>query len=391
MRAVAGGSSAELAGARPGDRLIAIGQEAVTDIHAARRLLRALGTGDELHVRVEREGQSIELHCPVRPFPTEQHAHAETYLAQVNVGAHRLRAVVLLPEAPGPHPVLYYLPGAHWASEEYPFAPEHPVPALLGELARSGIASVRVDRFGVGDSEGPPCTEVDFVTELAGYRAGLDLLAQAAWCDASRVVLMGHSLGAMVAPLLATDPSAPLRPRGILTFGASAIPISLGLEGALLRYAKVQPDVKAETIARQRELIRLIVAGFRTPAEALLERPDLLAVKPDHFTDETIYRRTVRFYHQLETQPLEAAWRQLEVPVLTLHGSHDWICAPEDSQRVVASCQRGRFESVSGADHQFAHAEPGKLLASQPLSLAAPVAQLTGEWLRQLFATTSGP
>jgi hypothetical protein len=42
---------------------------------------------------------------------------------------------------------------------------------------------------------------------------------------------------------------------------------------------------------------------------------------------------------------------------------------------------------VNGADHQFAHADPGKLLASQPLSLAEPFAPLTGTWLRDIFTT----
>ncbi len=160
--------------------------------------------------------------------------------------------------------MFFYLPGAHWASEEYPFSPEHPVPALLGKLAQLGIASLRVERFGMGDSEGPPCTLVDFDTEYRGYRAGLALLSRVSWCVPERVLLFGHSLGAMVAPLLTVDDALPVAPRGVITFGASALPISAGLDGALQRYAKVQPDVSAQTIERQCELIRLIVAGPTT-------------------------------------------------------------------------------------------------------------------------------
>src|SRR5204862_1262354 len=97
----------------------------------------------------------------------------------------------------------YFLPGAHWASEEYPLQPDHPVPALLSALAGAGVASVRVERSGIGDSQGPSCTRVDFETELLGYRAGLRLIQSCGWADGRRIFAFGHSLGAMVPPLLA--------------------------------------------------------------------------------------------------------------------------------------------------------------------------------------------
>jgi uncharacterized protein len=391
VRAVSQGSSAHRAGARVGDRLIAISDTPIGEINTARRLLRELRTGEALRVHVLRGTQTLELTGVVRPFPVEQHAHAVSKLLQVNVGETRLRAIALVPETPGPHPVLYYLPGAHWASEEYPFAPSHPVPALLGYLAERGVASLRVERFGMGDSEGPPCNVVDFEQELRGYGAGLDLLGHTSWCDPTRVVLMGHSLGAMVAPLLATNPTFAVKVAGIVTFGASAIPICDGLEGALQRYRTVQSGVSQETIALQCELIGLIVRQGKTPAQVLQERPDLRAVTPEHFTDDSIYRRTVSFYHQLQAQQLTQAWAQFDKPLLALHGSHDWICAAEDSQRIATLTQHGESRQVSSADHQFAHSAVDRLLADQPLRLAASVARDVSDWLATLFATNNGP
>jgi hypothetical protein len=387
VRSVAKGSSAERAGARAGDRLVAIGEATVSDMNTARRLLRGLRANDELRIGVQRDGGRLDLVDRVRAYPTEQHASGQIQLEQVQVGEHRLRAVALVPDSPGPHPVVYYLPGAHWASEEYPFAPEHPVPSLLGELAARGIASVRVDRFGMGDSEGPPCNAVDFDTEYQGYKAGVELLSRANWCIPERVVFIGHSLGAMVSPLLAVDEACPLKPRGILTYGASALPISAGLEGALQRYAKVQPDVPAAVIERQCELIRLIVTGRRTPAEAFRERPDLLDVRPEHYTDDTIYRRTVRFYHQLESQPLGYAWRNVDCPVLAVHGEKDWICGPDDSRVIATLNKRGEFRSAQAADHQLAFVAGDRLLPERPLTLAPSLRQLVTEWVSALLAS----
>src|SRR5690606_34008891 len=112
-----------------------------------------------------------------------------------------------------------------------------------------------------------------------------------------------------------------------------------------------QPRVPEATIVRQAELLRLIVEHGRTPAQALRERPDLADVAPEHFTDTSIYRRSVAYYHQLETQPLSAAWTRIEAPVLALHGANDWICSFEDSHHVAALAPRGSALSVPNTDH----------------------------------------
>lgn len=340
-----------------GDRLVALGGTPLEDIGTARKLLRLAAPERPLRLTLRRADQALEVDCHVRRMPTEQHPFGTILLDAVSVFGYRLRAIALLPDTPGPFPTLYYLPGAHWASEEYPFDVDAPVPALLGHLAQQGIASLRVERFGMGDSEGPPCTQFGFLDELAAYRAGLDLLSNATWCDHERVSLWGHSLGAMVAPLLANSLPTALGLRGIVTFGASAIPISAGLTSALERHAMRQVHVPPTRVARQVELLRLIVEGGRTPAQALHERPDLRDVKPDHFTDVTIYRRNVSFYHQLELQPLQQAWSKIDVPVVALHGANDWICTLEDSQRLAALAPRGVAVEVPNTDHHLSSSD----------------------------------
>lgn len=356
VRDVQLGSPAQRAGARSGDRLLAICGHALNDMATARALLRGLPATAPFELTVERDGAPFTLHGTVRAMPVEQHVAGRIVLDEVTVGQIRLRAIALVPDSAGPHPTLYYLPGAHWASEEYPFDVEQPVPALLGTLAAHGIASLRVERSGMGDSEGPPCNAVDFEHELAGYRAGLTLLTRAPWCDRSRVLLWGHSLGAMVAPLLSEALPSELTLRGVLTFGASAIPIADGLVGALERYAERQPP-QSNTLERQSALLREIVEGGKTPAQALREHPDWRDVVPEHFTDTTIYRRNVAFYHQLQRQPLTQAWSKVNAPVLALHGARDWICSLPDSQRIAALAPNGAAMQVPDTNHHLSEGD----------------------------------
>lgn len=391
VRSVAKGSAAERAGALAGDRLIGIGDHDVPDMNTVRTLLRRLRPGGPLQLSVLRGSRAagtrrIELQGLVRPFPVEQHAHGRIRLGHVRVGPHRLRTLALLPDRPGPHPVIVYLPGAHWASEEYPFQPEHPVPRLLGELARAGVASYRIERFGMGDSEGPPCHRVDFETEYAGYLAGVNALKELDWVDPERVALLGHSLGAIVAPLLSTDATAAVQPLGLMCFGASAIPISTSLLGALDRFARLSPgSAHPEAVAGVQALLREIVTAKKLPAQVVAERPELARFKPEHFGDDSIYRRIATFYHQVEALPLVDTWREVRVPTLLAHGEQDWLCTADDSRRIASLARLARFESVPNTDHQLADAQTN---ATPRLSPA--LARLSTRWVRELLSGARG-
>jgi pimeloyl-ACP methyl ester carboxylesterase len=205
----------------------------------------------------------------------------------------------------------------------------------------------------------------------------LELFARAAWADAGRVVLFGHSLGAMVAPLLAQR-----RPvAGIVTFGASAIPISEALVGAIARHAERQADPNARAWADQvSELIRLVVRGGRTPAEVFEERSDLARIAPKHFAGDQAYHRLVTFYRQLEAYNLFAAWRAWQGPTLLMHGALDFISTREDSRALAETLgPRARTLEFSGVDHQMSDAQ-----SRQPPKLADTVSSALVAWLEAL-------
>lgn len=360
VRAVAARSAAEAAGVRAGDLLTHLDQNPAVDVLEVRRLLRGLRAGDPLFIDVVRDGRPARLETTVAEFPLERHEGARVALGEVDVGSHLLRAISVIPNAEGPHPCVYLLPGAHWASEEYPENPEHPVPALVGAIARVGFASVRVERSGIGDSQGPPSTRVDFEGELDGFRAGLRWILEQPFVDPRNVFAFGHSIGAMVAPLLAQTREL----AGIACYAASAVPISEALVGAIRRHAESQSSTdpgfpeRAEGIA---ELIRLVVIGRNAPSEVFAMRPDLASVAPAHFTGDQAYGRDVRFYHQLERAPIEAAWRDLDVPALFIHGGRDRISTADDSRALAALVgSKATFVELPGVDHHMSDGPEGR-------------------------------
>lgn len=382
VRGVAPGSSAEAAGVLAGDLLTHVDQNAAADLHEVRLLLRAVRSGAPLTLRVVRvEGagaSALELHTHVQGFPVEQYPGAATLLDQVRVGEHYHRVIAVVPKSATPCPVLYYLPGAHWASEEYPLQPDHPLPSLVNALAAHGVATLRVERSGLGDSQGPSCTRVDFDGEEAGFAAGLDYLGGVPWADASQLHLFGHSIGAMVAPLIARRRSV----RSVLTFGASAVPISRALVGAIERHAEIEEPRRAGArgVARQiAEIIRRVVVDKCTPDQVFAERADLAAIAPEHFRGDQAYHRIVTFYHQLEERDLLGAWSALGAPVLAIHGERDWISTLDDSRELVAHVgESAEIAELPGVDHHLSDAPDG-----HPARLAGALRDTVVEWLRR--------
>jgi pimeloyl-ACP methyl ester carboxylesterase len=377
--AVAPASSAEHAGVRAGDRLLSVDRNPARDLTEVRTLLRGLSAGDPLLLEVARGSETLLFESVVLEYPLERHSGARTLLGQVACDGRWLRAIAVVPEAPGAHACVYYLPGAHWASEEYPLELEQPVPALAGALARAGIGCVRVERSGIGDSQGPPCTELDFSGELHGYRAGLDWVLRQDFVDPERVFAFGHSLGAMVAPLLAEATTF----AGIVTFGASAIPISEALVGALVRHAALDPGGAArERAEKVVELIRLVVAGS-TPAVVFRDRPELAQAAPPHFTGNHAYHRSVEFYHQLERADLHGAWTRFRSDALFVHGDRDITSTLADSRALAALVgPRAEVQELAGVDHQMSDAASG----ARP-RLAASVRESVLAWLEARIAS----
>jgi pimeloyl-ACP methyl ester carboxylesterase len=354
VRAVLPRSSAAVAGLVAGDVLTHLDANPIVDLAEARKLLRGLVPGDPLVLGVTRGGRALSLDALVVPLPEERHEGANVVLDQIDGEAGSLRTVSVVPRGAGPFPVVYFLPGAHWASEEYPFEPEHPVPALLGALAQAGIASVRVERSGVGDSSGPSCTDVDFATELAGYRAGLAFVRERPWAARDRVLLLAHSLGGMMTPLVARDGVA-----GVVVYAPSALPISEALVGALVRHAALSGEKPART-ERIAALIRAVVQGGKTPVEVFAECPELAEGAPAHFECDHCYGRICSFYHQLEGAPIAEAYGELRIPLLFVHGGRDWICTAADAAALAARAgPSASVAEIPEADHHMSDAPKG--------------------------------
>jgi len=273
----------------------------------------------------------------------------------------RLRTLTTVPRVEGKLPAIFLAGWLSCDSVEIPASGGDGVARLLRQLITdTGAIVARMDKPGVGDSEGN-CAEIDFDTELSGYRNAFRTLRAHPRADPTRIVLLGISNGGGFSPLIVED--APVA--GFVSIGGWSktwfehmIELErrrLALEGH--PRAAISSEVKALS-----ELYAGYLLERRTPAEVIQLNPTLKTVWYDEPAHQ--YGRPATYYHQLQTLDLGAAWSRVAVPALIVWGEYDWIMSREDQTMIVDSINanapgRARLLTVPRMDHSFStHATP---------------------------------
>jgi len=351
---------------RTGDRLLAIDGEPVNGLDQVRRRIAALPRSRPSALGLLRDDRELTLELTAQPAPLETLSRGRIELDEAHWRSHRLRLIWSWPAVPPPYRLIWLVPGATWLSEEHFDAPWHPLHKLVQQLTAGGLATLRVERSGLGDSEGPACTELGLDAELQGLLAARARIERRPELRAGATLLFGRSLGGMVVALL----QAQVKPAGCAIWGSSARPWpSATLDSTLQQYRL--SGLGAEALERKRvdleHLHQLVYARGLTPREAFEAQPQLQHLEQAGYRGTQIFGRTARFFQQLSREDVAAAFASSRAPLLSLHGSCDWLSSRTDAEHIAALCApHSRFESLAGLDHHVqlreslegAYAEP---------------------------------
>src|SRR5215467_6849400 len=115
----------------------------------------------------------------------------------------RLRSVITKPrDAKEKLPVIFLTGWLSCDSVEAPANTKDATALILRGLSQiPGFCTFKIDKPGCGDSEGD-CSQTDFDTELAGYRAAFRAVKNYDFIDSNRVYIFGSSNGGGFAPLV---------------------------------------------------------------------------------------------------------------------------------------------------------------------------------------------
>jgi dienelactone hydrolase len=217
------GSTAAEAGVATGDIIIAIDGHSV-DIPSA--VVGALGRhrgGESVSIGIARNDEKRTIQAMLKPYPSEQMQNAVVSYGSVeSLPGVRLRTILSVPQGPVQvrYPAVLLLQGGGCGSIDTPIGPPIAQPGLMHAIGSHRFVTMRVEKSGVGDSQGEPCESIGYSEELAGYRAALKALQIHPAVDRERIYLVGISLGGVFAPVLAAETHV----AGISVWGTLAAP-----------------------------------------------------------------------------------------------------------------------------------------------------------------------
>lgn len=203
----------------------------------------------------------------------------------------------------------------------------HPFRQIADTLGRRGIAVLRLDDRGIGGSDaGPPnATSADFAADI---EAALAYLRARGDIDASRLALVGHSEGGMIAPMVAAaDP----------TLHAIVLMAGPALTGRSI--LKFQQEYAADS------MLKLTGAPRDSALRAMAHALDSAAAAPGW----------LHFF--VDYDPLATA-KRVKQPVLILQGGTDKQVTPEQASALAAAFRTGGNRDVTvklfpETDHLF--------------------------------------
>ena len=344
LRIVGEGSAAAAAGLRDGDVIRAVDGRPVEELGDWLALSATIASGSEVRFTATRDGVPVEALATLPPLPAERHDGVDVRLGSVTVPrGYRVRTIHTRPAgATGRMPAVFLAPWLSCDSVEGVFGHGGDgMMRLIHRLARvPGLVTWRVERPGVGDSEGPECPELDFEEELEAYRAGLSAALDDPSVDPARVIVLGLSNGGGFAPLLAQE--TPIA--GYISIGGwgrTWMEHMLEHERVRLRLEGTGPADINEAMRGYASVYHEFLVEGRPPSEVPGRLSELWYGEPDG-----LYGRSTAFHHQLQQANLESAWTSVEAPVLVVRGGNDWIMSDADA-RAVANAAATRSPQVS--------------------------------------------
>ncbi len=363
------GGMADAAGARAGDVIASIDGRQIYSLCALGAALRAAGARRAAELVVEQRGEQIRAQVAVRHMPRETLAGQTVSYESLDAAGARLRSIVTHPDAAPPRGAVLCVQGIACESIELAGRDHAPLAGLAHGWARAGFVTMRVDKRGVGDSEGGPCHGVDFDTERADFRA-----AMAAFCADPRtqsvpLFLFGHSVGGMLAPLLAP----PRAFAGVMTYGTST---SNWL------------DCVEQSTSRQ-----LALRG-KTPSDIDAH----IATLRQRVARDGLNGRSAAYHRQLDRIDLRSAWQQAPYSrLLVLRGEYDWVVGAEEQAELAAVVGdrvegAARVVDLPGLDHMLGwHEDRAASLSEYGAGRAdGQVLKTSLEWMHTQ-AVDSGP
>ena len=314
---------------------------------------------------------------PQPPFP-----YATEEVSFTN-GDAVLRGTLTLPDGHHTTPVLLMVTGSGLQNRDEELFEHKPFAVIADFLARRGIATLRYDDRGFGESTGDVtfCTTEDLKNDAA---AGIAFLRQRFRFD--KVGVIGHSEGGTIALMLAAEGKADyvVSLAGMVISGAETL---LEQNRAALLQAGLDAQTTDLYCKALAETFTAVAEGQPLPQPTDFKLPAALQQNLQAVQAQ-LQLPYLRYFVKLDASQLLG---QIACPVLALNGTRDTQVNADRNlgalkQGLPSSLPHLQIESCDGLNHLFQHCTTG-LTDEYPLieeTIAPEVLDILFRWISSL-------
>lgn len=323
-----------------GDVVLDVNGMPIGDMAAFAAAATKIRAGEPVRMRIVRDGRERTLTAPAVGRPKETYKNGVARYGAVPFRGGLLRDVMVTPPGGAKGPVVFLVQGYTCDSFEAT-SPDSPHRLLFDGLLARGISVYRIEKPQAGDSRGgPACRDIDFATEMAGFETGYRTLIEKHGVSPDRIFLLGHSMGGIQAPLLASRVAAP---RGVAAYGT----VVRNWHDYIFDIYRIQAFVGSggdpaewETTSEAlRDPLRALMLEKKTPAQ-------IAAANPEHGRQlrellewdgaEQVMNRHYSYWQGLAAERLVAAWRDTRSNVLSVYGESDVAAINNMDHKLIA-------------------------------------------------------
>lgn len=331
------------------------------------------GATFDLTLRHSREIEAPKRpQTPQKPYPYDENEVVVEHLD----GKVRLAGTLTVPRGAGPFPAVVLISGSGPQNRDEELMQHRPFLVLADHLTRCGVAVLRCDDRGVGASTGDfaKADSRDFARDA---EAAVDFLAKSDRIDDTKIGLIGHSEGGLIAPMVANRSS---RVAFVVLLAGPAVTGEeiMYRQAELIGEASGSP-LLARVLNRslQQQLFEAVKSTDSPEALEDKVRSTLKLSKPaDGEKDPQKNASQAAMEGQL--QMIKTPWfrffltydprpelEKLRVPVLVLNGEKDLQVDPKQNLPVMEAAlkagdnQHARVRQMPGLNHLFQRCETG--------------------------------
>lgn len=363
-------------------------------------------SGQTLPLTLKRVDKAVEIlrpQVPKKPYP-----YIEKKVAYTNLKAGvKLVGILTLPSDKGVFPAVLLITGSGPQDRDETIYGHHPFLVLADYLTRQGIAVLRVDDRGVGESTGDfsQATSEDFASDVL---AGAEYLKTCKEIDPKKIGLLGHSEGGLIAPIVAVkslDVAFIVLMAGPGLTGEEI----LYLQGALISRAM---GVSEEDIIKKRQFNEKIFSVLIEEEDSEIAEERLRQMFEEDWEkmsdEEKEQIGDSEVFLEAQLQNLLSPWlkffltydpkptlSKVKCPVLAINGEKDLQVPPKENLSAIEEIlkaggnQSYTIKELPGLNHLFQTAQTG--LPAEYVKIEetiSPVAlKIVGDWILEQTET----